>query len=313
MKCLTQLILCSIFILSCKNDSKKENFVNDETQEKVVQKSYKDKEIEEALYNGYFVKNQDGYDITIFNNNLYLLKNNPSTADKSAHFFLEIKTKSTQDPTVDILPQEFYYNDSLSDNFSNVAVYKYPLPTKKEDYDILIGQFNNKGRMWSAYLEAESFKEGNQNYNNEYVNNVKTNRFLDAFESAFDEGYFIQHQENFDLLIDKSSIYYIKSKTETETFDLDTQFYLHVTYENNQDKLIIDFNGNEHRLDQMLGSKYKNFIIVKKSFPPKGNILEIGTGQFNSKGRTWGVLYNLPSLYDNMAFIYNDQYKDLID
>lgn len=299
-----------VFLCSCKNESKNSDKVV-ENNKIESDRVYKDKEIEEALYDGYFVKNQDGYDITIFNNNLYLLKSNPSKGDKLAHFFLEIKTRTTQDPTVDILPQEFYYNDSLSENFSNVAVYKYPLPTKKEDYDILIGQFNDNGRMWSTYLERKYFKEGNQNYKNEYVNNIKTNRFLDAFESAFDEGYFIQHQENFDLLIDKSTIYYIKPKT--ETFDLDTQFYLHVTYENNQDKLIIDFNGNDYRLDQMLGSKYKNFVIVKKSFPLKGNILEIGTGQFNSKGRTWGVLYNLLSLYDNMAFIYNDQYRDLIE
>ena len=41
-------------------------------------------------------------------------------------------------------------------------------------------------------------------------------------------------------------------------------------------------------------------------------IIEVGTGQFNSSGRTWGVLYNIEKMYDNISYIYDNHYKDYI-
>jgi len=293
---------------SCKSDSKSTNVNGNKTEQ--LTKIYKDTEIENALYNGTFIKNNNGFDVVFYNNSLYLLKASPTNEDKTNHFFLELKSVKDNPPTIDINPSDFIFNDSLSENFNNVVVYKYPMINKNKTYDVLIGQFNNKGRVWSTYISNQNIKSEVKNYKNEYVNNFKTNRFLLEFESAFDQGYFIKHQENFDLLIDKNILYYIKPNGTKS--DLETQFYLHISYENNSEKLITDFNANDYQINQLLGDRYKNFIIIKKVIPNKGKIVEVGTGQFNAEGRTWGVVYNLDSLYDNMAFIYNDQYSELM-
>ncbi|WP_188605521.1 hypothetical protein [Aquaticitalea lipolytica] len=301
-------ILSCVLVFSCKNDSKQTNS-NDNKAEQST-KMLKDNEIENALYNGTFIKNSNGYDVVAYNNSLYLLKPNPNIEDKTNHFFLELKSTQDNPPTIDINPTDFIFNDSLSENFNNVAVYKYPLLNKNDTYDILIGQFNDEGRVWSSYMSNQSFKNGVKNYKNEYLNNLKTNRFLLEFESALNQGYFIKHDDNFDLLIDDNIIYYIKPNGDQS--DLETQFYLHITYLNNPEKLITDFNAKDYQINQVLGVKYKNFIVVKKEIPNTEKIIEVGTGQFNSSGRTWGVLYNIEKMYDNISYIYDNHYKDYI-
>ena len=74
-------ILSCVLVFSCKNDSKQTNS-NDNKAEQST-KMLKDNEIENALYNGTFIKNSNGYDVVAYNNSLYLLKPNPNIEDKT--------------------------------------------------------------------------------------------------------------------------------------------------------------------------------------------------------------------------------------
>lgn len=304
------LVLISGLFLSCKNDSKKSNAEttqNDSTKVKVV--DHKDAEIEEALYKGAFLKNEKGFDIAVMGNTIYLLKSNPSEEDRNNHFFLEITKKNTSLPTKDLSPQDLFFSDSLSNNFSNILVYKYQIRDVETPYNLLIGQFDNSQRSWHTFIHADQLTGNELGYRNEYIENIKENRYLNEFESAFNEGYFMKSQINFDLLLDDHTLYYIKPNGKDS--DLQERFFLHVTYEDNE-RRVMDFAPKDFRIDNLLGDKYKNFVILKKKIPTSKKIKEIGTGQFKNEVQFWSIVYQMDKLYDNMAFIYDDQYKEFI-
>lgn len=295
------LILSLILIVSCKNQEP--NKKNIEVTK--IKKEYKDNEIEDALYNGNFIKNKKGFDVAINKNNLYLLKQNASNKDKNTPFFLEVKTGKTVEKTLEFSTIDFAYNHNLSDNFNNVTVLKYPLLKNQSNLDILIGQFNEKGRTWHTYISNNT--EG-ITYKNEYVENTNTNRYLQEFEYALDDGYFIEQNEHYDLLIDQNIIYYIKNVE--KNIDIQTQLYLHINYENVAERLNISFNPKDIMINQFLGEKYKKLIVLKKEIPENGAILKIGTGQFNAQGRLWGTSFDMETLYTSASYIYKDQYKN---
>lgn len=307
---IASLTILIAFVVSCKNDKKNSNLDPNQTDsEKVPETKLKDKEVETALYNGTFVKNENGFDITVWNNSIYLLKLNPSEEEKTNHFFLEITKNGESSPTKDLSPADLFFSDSLSSNFNNVWVYKYQIPESDPSFNLLIGQFNDTKRTWHTFIHADQLNNKENSYKNEYVDNTKTNQYLNEFESAFNEGYFMKSQENFDLLLNDHTLYYIKPNgIESE---LRERFFLHVTYAD-KERLVFDFNGNDFRMDELLSKKYENFIILKKEIPSDKKIIVIGTGQFKNDIQFWAITYQIEKLYDNMAFIYDDQYKEFI-
>lgn len=304
------LILMFAFVVSCKNDKKGTDLDSKKTGSTETQETkIKDKEVENALYHGTFMKNENGFDVSVWNNTIYLLKSNPSEEEKTNHFFLEIIKNGVSAPTKDLSPKDFFFSDSLSDNFSNVLVYKYKIPESDAPFNLLIGQFNDTKRTWHTFIHSDQLKNKESSYKNEYVDNTEANLYLNEFESAFNEGYFMKSEKDFDLLLNNHTLYYIKPKgTESE---LKERFFLHVTYADNE-RTVIDFNGKDFRIDELLSKKYENFIILKKEIPSEKKIIEIGTGQFKDNLQFWAIAYQIDKLYDNMAFIYDDQYKEFI-
>lgn len=294
-------------LLSCKSDTKKVDGNSYETDSNTTTIIPKDKEIENALYHGTFLKNENGFDVAILENTIYLLNDNPSEEEKTNHFFLEITKNNSTLPTKDLLPKDLYFSDSLSTSFSNVHVYKYVINESEAPFNILIGQFDNNNRTWHSFIHAEKLKNIENDYKNEYLNNTKTNIYLNDFESAFDEGYFMKSQSNYDLLLDDHTLYYIKPNGVTS--DLEERFFLHVTFEDNE-RIVLDFKPTDFQIDKLLGAKYKNFIVLKKEIPKNKKIIEIGTGQFKNDVQFWSIVYQIENLYDDMAFIYDDQYKE---
>lgn len=304
------LALMLVFVVSCKNDKKSTDLDSKKTDSTEVQETkIKDKEIENALYNGTFVKNENGFDVSVWNNTIYLLKSNPTEEEKTNHFFLEIIKNGVSSPTKDLSPKDFIFSDSLSSNFSNVLVYKYKFTESDAPFNLLIGQFNDTKRTWNTFIHADQLKSKESSYKNEYVDNTKANLYLNEFESAFNEGYFMKSEKDFDLLLNDHTLYYIKPKgAESE---LKERFFLHVTFDD-KERTVTDFNGKDFRIDKLLSKKYENFIILKKEIPSDKKIIEIGTGQFKDKIQFWAIAYQIDKLYDNMAFIYDDQYKEFI-
>jgi hypothetical protein len=76
--------------------------------------------------------------------------------------------------------------------------------------------------------------------------------------------------------------------------------------------MILDFNGREFQINQLLGPKYENFTVIRKEIPSNKKMIEIGAGQFNNEGRPWQVIYDLVKMYDNITYFYDNQYKDYI-
>ncbi len=311
MKMISIVVIFAMGLLcSCKNDSKTsdtETIKKDSTQNKTV--THKDAELEEALYSGKFIKNKNGFDVAIKGNTVYLLKSNPSAEEKNNHFFLEITKDNTTLSTKDLLPQDLFFSDSLSSNFSKVSIYKYTIKDSQAPFNLLLGQFDDSKRTWYTFIHADELNRNEVGYKNEYVENTKSNRYLNEFESAFNEGYFMKSQDNFDLLLDNHTLYYIKPNGSGP--DLKERFFLHVTYEDNE-RRVMDFDPKDFQIDKLLGDKYKNFIILKKTIPTSKKIKEIGTGQFKNEIQFWSIVYQIDQLYDNMAFIYDDQYKEFL-
>lgn len=304
------LIVLLTTFLACKNDAKKvegDAIYNDSINASTP--SFKDKEIEKALYNGTFVKNSEGFDVAVLDNTIYLFNKNPTEEEKKNHFFLEITKNNSTLPTKDLLPEDLYFSDSLSNNFSDVAVYKYVLKEPEGPLNLLIGQFDSDKRIWYTFIHADKINSIDIDYKNEYLKNIKTNVYLNNFESAFDEGYFMKSLSDFDLLLNENTLYYIKPNGTIS--DLNERFFLHITYEDNERK-IIDFKPSDFQIDNLLGNKYSNFIILKKEIPDNGKITELGTGQYDKTGQKWSIVYEIVKLYDDMNFIYDDQYKDIL-
>jgi len=310
MKSFVLFITCCFLIVSCKNDSKKQSNIDQNTNNSKEIKVFKDKEVEKALYDGYFIKNTQGFDASIYNGSIYIFKLNPSEEEKSNHFFLHIMPKKGEVINMDFSPSEHLLNPDLSDNYANVLVYKREIPTNIKDFDINLGQFNNDGRTWATYIQINKLNKKENNYKNEYAQATKTNRYLKTFESAFDSGYFIKHQEGFDLLLDGHVLYYIKQNGSDA--DLKNMFFLHVKFDNKETTHNFDFKGEDYKINALLGEKYQKFIVIKREIIDQGMITEIGTGQFNSNARLWSFVYNIETLYDNMEFVYNGQYGTVL-
>ena len=310
MKSLLPFITCCFIIISCKNDSKKQNEIHSNANIGKEKKVLKDKDVENALYDGYFIKNNQGFDVSIYNNAIYLFKLNPSKEDRNNHFFLHIISKKGEVINMDFPPSEHLLNPDLSNNYANLLVYKTELPANIKDYDINLGQFTNEGRTWAVYVQTNLLNDKNYRYKNEYADATQTNRYLKAFESAFDSGYFIKHQVGFDLLLDGHVLYYIKQNGSDA--DIKDMFFLHVKYDNKEITYNFDFKGEDFMINTLLGEKYQKFIVLKREIADQGTITELGTGQFNSNTRLWSFVYNIESLYDNMEFVYNGQYGTVL-
>ena len=306
------LILCLIpLFLACKDEKKTEDDASKSTEvTNEIQKSYLDKELEDALYNGYFIKNDKGYDIVLKDNFIYLLKSNPTEVDKTAKFFLHAIPQKGTLINLDFAPTEHSINSELSDNYSNVLVYKRELPKMDVAYSINVGQFTAEKRTWENYIQVSNLNQVANKYKNEYVQNTKNNRYLKEFESAFNEGYFMKQKVGFDLLLNDHTLYYIKLKGSDN--DLKDMFFLHVKYDGKEDMKNLDFRGEGYDISSLLGNKFSKFTVVKREIPNAGDISEIDTGQFDKNTRSWSIKYVLSQLYDDMNFIYNDQYKEFL-
>ena len=310
MKNLILLMICGVFMFSCKDETEKQINTEAETQKEATQKSNRDAEVEEALYKGYFIKNKRGFDLVINDGYLYLLKSNPSEEERSNHFFFHVMLKNGEVINLDFSPSEHLMTQDLSANYDNTLVYKRELALDKSDYDINIGQFNDNGRVWESYIAVNKLNEIGHKYNNEYVDATKNNRYLNNFKDAFDQGYFMKHQEGYDLLLDDHILYYII--TDKNLANLNSMFFLHVKFEGKDEILNLDFEGQAYEIDKSLGKGFEPFVVIKREIPNKGKITELGTGQFNKDGRLWSYVYEPEKLYDNMAFIYNGQYGEIL-
>ena len=304
-------ILLTLFVMvaSCKDDAKNSN-ANEVSKTKEIESVFKDEEIEEALYEGYFVKHPTGYDVTIKNNTMYMLKANPSEKDKNTIFFVDVIPKKGPLQNFNLPTSDIIFNDSLSKNYTEVAVHKFVLPKVEGDYEIIVGQYDNVGRVWTTTIQSSMLKQEIQTYKNEYAKYVKSTKYLKEFKSALDEGYFMVYPQGYDLLVNKNIVYFIKPTN--KDVDVDTRFYLHVKFENTDKNMVLDFNGSESQIDQLLGPTYENFTIIRKKVPSDQKIVEIGVGQFNNEGRTWQVIYDIEKMYDNITYVYDNHYKEYI-
>ena len=306
------LIVCSLLLFfSCKDDKKGVDQISD-TPEDIgqSQKKYMDSELENSLYNGYFIKSDKGYDLLLFEDFIYLLKSNPTEAEKINRFFLHIIPKEGKMINLDFSPSEYSINTELSNNYSNVSVYRRQLPKVDASYEILIGQLSNDNKTWETYVNVANLNQDANKYKNEYVQNTINNRYLKEFESAFNEGYFMKQNTGFDLLLDGHTLYYIKPNGTIN--DLQDMFFLHVKYEGKKDMQNLDFRGDGHEINKLLGDKYVNLMVIKRDIPNLGTIDEIETGQFDNKSRSWSERQILSKLYDDVNFIYNDQYNSYL-
>ncbi len=310
MKNLLPFIACCFFIISCKNDSKKQNEINTNANISQEKKTFKNKEVENALYNGYFIKNDQGFNVSIYNNAIYLFKLDPSAEERNNHFFLHIIPKKGEVINMDFSPSEHLLNPDLTANYANVLVYKRELPANIKDYDINLGQFTNDGRTWAIYIQPYKLNKAENSYKNEYAAATKTNGYLSALNQAFDQGYFLKHETGFDLLLDGHTLYYIMPNRQNA--DLKNMFFLHVKFDGKQDLVNLDFEGDAFEIDSFLDDRFKSFIVLKRNIPNRGNITEFATGQFNNEGRLWSYVYEPEKLKENMAFVYNGQYGDVI-
>ncbi|HUH28970.1 hypothetical protein [Gelidibacter sp.] len=309
LKKLIVILALVMIVVSCKQDSKRSKA--DEVSEiSTSETAFEDRKIEEALFEGYFVKNPSGYDIALKNNTLYMLKANPSEKDKTTNFFVDVIPKNGSLQNFNLPPSDINLNDSLSKNYNNVAVHKFVLPKVEGEYEIIVGQYDNVGRVWTTTIQSGMLGQDIRNYRNEYAKNIKSTRYLKEFELALGQGYFMMYPEGYDVLVNGNIVYFIKP-TNIDV-DVDTRFYLHLKFENTEENMVLDFNGREAQIDQRLGSKYKNFTVIRKEVPSEKKIVEVGVGQFNNEGRTWQVVYDLEKMYDNITYIYDNQYKDYI-
>lgn len=303
------LLVISAVLVSCKGDTKDSN-AEETSKAKKSELIYKDSEIEEALYEGFFMKHPTGYDVAIKDNTMYMLKANPSEKDKNTVFFVDVIPKKGSLQNFNLPTSDIVFNDSLSKNYNDVVVHKFVLPEIDGDYEIIVGQYDKDGRVWTSTIQSGMLGQDNQTYNNEYAKNTKSTKFLKDFESAFDEGYFMRYAPGYDLLVDNNIVYFIKPTK--DGVDVDTRFYLHVKFENTEKNMVLDFNGRASQIDQMLGSKYENFTVIRKKIPSDKKIIEIGVGQFNNEGRTWQIIYEIDKMYDNITYVYDNQYKEYI-
>lgn len=311
-KLLVIMVLLIFSIASCKDDSnKKSNGSIDAPNAETEKFAFNERTIEDALYEGYFVKNTSGFDVTIMNNTMFMLKSNPSEKDKNTNFFIDIVPQQGKLQNFDLPTNQITFNDSLSENYNNVAVYKFQLPKEEGAYEIIVGQYDNSGRIWTSSIKSNMLNQNNSSYKNEYSKNTKSKKYLTEFESALDEGYFMMYPEGYDMLVNKNIIYFIKPTN--KGVDVETRFYLHIKFENSEEQMILDFSGREFQVDHMLGPKYENFTVVRKEIISDKKMVEIGAGQFNNEGRPWQVIYDLEKMYDNISYIYDNQYKVFIE
>lgn len=309
LKKLVVILALVMIVVSCKDDYKQSKA--DEASETETSKTaFEDREIEEALFDGYFVKHSSGYDIALKNNALYMLKANPSEKDENTTFFVDVIPKNGSLQNFNLPPSEINFNDSLSENYNNVSVHKFVLPKVEGDYEIIVGQYDNVGRVWTTTIQSGMLGQDIHNYRNEYAKNIKSTRYLKEFETALAQGYFMMYPEGYDVLVNGHMVYFIKP-TNIDV-DVDTRFYLHIKFENTEENMVLDFNGRDAQVDQRLGSKYENFTVIRKEVPSKKKIVEVGVGQFNNEGRTWQVIYNLEKMYDNITYMYDNQYREYI-
>jgi hypothetical protein len=236
-----------------------------------------------------------------------MLKSKPSEKDKSTNFFVDIVPQKGNLQNFDLPTAKISLSDSLSANFNNVAVYKFKLPKLEEVYEIIVGQYDKSGRIWTTKIQSNILERNIKNYRNDYVQKTKSNKYFKELESAFDKGYFMMNPTGYDLLFDKNIIYFIRP-TKNEA-DIDTRFYLHIKFANIEEKMVLDFVGREFQVDQLLGRKYEDFIVIRKEIPSSKQIVEIGAGQFNNEGRPWQVVYDVEKMVDNITYIYDNQYK----
>lgn len=313
MKTVNSILVISVLtlFLTCKNDKKS----NDEIEVKSdrntkAEDNYFDGELEEALYNGNFIKNEDGYDTVIFNNTLYLLRANASENQKSKHFFMHVIPSNGNLINLDFPASDHLINGQLSDKFVNVRVYKLELPKVEGSYNINVGQFEGNIRLWNSHIIVDLLNKVDHSYKNEYVEYATNNRYLNDFKKAFDQGYFMKHQEGYDLLLDDHTLYYIL--TDRDKANLNNMFFLHVKFDDKDEVLNLDFKGKPYEIDQLLGKEFEFFVVIKKEIPNNGKITEVETGQFINDNRLWSYVYEPEKLYDDMTFIYNDQYEEVL-
>lgn len=313
MKTLNSFLLIGLIFmfLSCENGKKTtdKNTQNSEEQ-KDSRINHFDRELEEALYNGHFIKNEKGYDIAISGNTLYLLRANPSEPQENERFFMHIIPKNGKLLNLDFSSTEYLLTNDLSDNFAKVRIYKRELPEVEGSFDINLGQFEGDQRSWESYITMDLLNNEDNLYQNEYVDYTKSNRYLETFKMAFDQGYFMKHQDGYDLLVDDHTLYYICS--DKAKANLAYLFFLHVKFDGKEEFLNLDFNGKNHEIDQLLGPDFASFVVIKREIPNNGKITEVATGQFDGDERLWSYVYQLENLYDDISFIYNGHYGEVL-
>lgn len=308
-------IILIVFILfsflSCKNENKNTDTTiikSDKTTD--VKENPYDIQLGEDLYKGYFIKSENGYDVSIVGNTIYLLRANASEDQKNQRFFLHVIPSKGNIINLDFSASEHLMNEQLSQKFADLRVYQLELPEVEGSYNINVGQFEGDTRLWETYIQVDSLNKVEHSYKNEYIEYATNNHYLEDFKDAFDEGYFMKHQDGYDLLLDDHTLYYIH--TDKVKADINSMFFLHIKFDNKDEVLNLDFNGKPFEIDQLLGKKFESFVVLKREIPNNGKITELGTGQFINDERLWSYVYEPEKMYDDMAFIYNDQYGDVL-
>lgn len=311
MKIINITLISFIFtlFLSCNNKTKNIDPTINESEETLVVNDY-DNQLEEALYDGYFIKNQNGYNVSISGSILYLLRENASEDEKKQRFFLHILPSGHNLINLDFEASEHLITKQLSPKFANLQIYKLQLPEIGGPYTINVGQFEFDTRLWETYIDIDLLNKADYSYKNEYVNYVTNNHYLNNFKKAFDEGYFMKHQDTYDLLLDDHTLYYIM--TDKDRADLENMFFLHIKFDGKEEILNLDFYGKSFEVGQLLGKEFESYVVLKRDIPNRGKITELATGQFVDESRIWSYVYHLEKMYDDMAFIYDDQYGDVL-
>ena len=153
-----QLIFTLLIILSsCKsNKEEKKEPLQTEVNKEIVEMDEYMKALLEGLENFWEVEAPNGGKILVNMDKIFVIKENPTAVDTSARYFLHVKLQ-----TGELINMDFNYKDHVlkskqDSEFKNYALASRELPLDPI-FSILIGQFDENGRLWQKILHEQNF------------------------------------------------------------------------------------------------------------------------------------------------------------
>lgn len=129
----------------------------------------------QAFNQGYFLKQETGFDLLLDGHTLYYIMANRQNADLKNMFFLHVKFDGNQEiVNLDFEAKDFEIDTFLDDNFKSFVVLKRNIPNQGKITEFGTGQFNKDGRLWSCVYEPDKLIDNMAFvYNGQYSNAIK--------------------------------------------------------------------------------------------------------------------------------------------